>query len=187
MHRRLSMAVIPMAMVLLAGPPAVAADYVQAPRAALAFAGKYQGKVFTGTFPGFRTTMRFDPQDLANARLDVAIPIATASTGNREYDREMRGKAFLDAAGFPQARYTATGFRALGGNRYAADGTLTLRGIARPVTLTFTWTPGPRPLLVGKATVHRLRFDVGGGDWADTKLLPDAIAVATKLELQPAP
>ena len=185
MHKKLLTPLL--STLLLAAAPAFAADYVQAPRAALAFAGKYQGKVFTGTFPGFRTTMRFDPQDLANARLDVAIPIATASTGNRDYDGEMRGKAFLDAAGFPQARYTATTFRALGGDRYAADGSLTLRGIAKPVTLEFTWTPGPRPLLVGKATVHRLRFDVGGGDWADTKLLPDAIAVATKLELQPAP
>ena len=172
---------------LLAGMPAAAADYVQAPRSALAFAGKYQGQLFTGTFPGFRTTMRFDPADLANARLDVTIPIASATTGNREYDGEMRGKAFLDAAGFPQARYTADSFRALGANRYAADGTLTLRGIARPVRLEFSWTPGRRPLLVGHATVHRLAFDVGGGDWADTKLLPDAIAVATQLELRPTP
>ena len=176
-----------MSALLLAAMPALAADYVQAPRAALAFAGKYQGQLFTGTFPGFRTTLRFDPADLANARLDVGIPMATASTGNREYDGEMRGKAFLDATGFPQARFTADRFRALGGNRYAADGTLTLRGVARPVTLEFSWTPGPRPLLVGRATVRRLAFNVGGGDWADTRLLPDAIAVATKLELRPAP
>ena len=68
-----------MSALLLAAMPALAADYVQAPRAALAFAGKYQGQLFTGTFPGFRTTLRFDPADLANARLDVGIPMATAS------------------------------------------------------------------------------------------------------------
>ena len=172
---------------LLAAAPAVATDYVQGPRAGLAFAGKYQGQLFTGTFPGFRTTMRFDPAQLANARLEVTIPVATATTGNREYDGEMRGKAFLDATGFPQARYTADRFRALGGNRYAADGTLSLRGITRPVTLEFSWTPGPRPLLLGKASVRRLAFGVGAGDWADTRLLPDVIAVATRLELRPAP
>ena len=33
-------------------------------------------------------------------------------------------------------------FRSLGGNQYAADGTLSLRGVSKPVTLTFTWTPG---------------------------------------------
>ena len=165
---------------------AFAADYVQGPRSSLAFAGKYQGELFTGTFPGFQTRMRFDPADLGNASLDVTIPLATATTANPEYDVEMRGSAFFDAGKFPQARFTATSFRALSGNRYAADGTLSLHGASKPVTLEFSWTPGAHPVLVGKATVRRLQFDVGGGDWADTGLIPDAIAVATKLELQPA-
>ena len=176
-----------MPALLLACAPALAMDYVQAPRAALAFAGKYQGEVFTGTFPGFRTRMSFDPANLAGARLEVTIPLATATTGKRDYDAEMRGQAFLDTGRFPQARYNADKFRALGGNRYAADGTLRLRGVSRPVTLEFRWTPGPRPMLVGKASVRRLAFGVGGGDWADTRLIPDAIAVATVLELRPAP
>ena len=34
---------------------------------------------------------------------------------------------------------------ALGGNRYAADGTLCLHGVSKPVTFTFTWTPGAQP------------------------------------------
>ena len=88
----------------------------------------------------------------------------------------MRGAAFFDGATFPQARYTATKFRALGGNRYAADGTLSLRGVSKPVTLAFTWTPGAKPVLPGKATVKRLDFGVGGGEWADTALLPNEIA-----------
>lgn len=47
-------------------------------------------------------------------------------------------------------------------------------------------TQGPQPVLNGKATVKRLDFGVGGGDWADTGLIPDAIAVSTKVVLQPA-
>ena len=41
-------------------------------------------------------------------------------------------------------------------------------------------------MLAGKATVKRLDFGVGGGDWADTELLPNEIAVSTKVVLQPA-
>lgn len=166
--------------------PAAATDYVQMAGSTLAFAGKYQGEVFSGRFPGFSTRLSFDPAQLAGAKLDVAIPLATATTGNSDYDDNLRGGDFLDAAKFPQARYTATRFRALGGNQYAADGTLSLRGVSKPVTLTFTWTPGPQPVLNGKATVKRLDFGVGGGDWADTGLIPDAIAVSTKVVLQPA-
>jgi hypothetical protein len=85
----------------------------------------------------------------------------------------MRGDAFFDAAKFAQAHYTATQFRALGGNRYAADGTLSLHGVTKPVTLTFTWASGAQPVLEGKATVNRLDFGIGSGDWADTRPDPE--------------
>ena len=60
------------------------------------------------------------------------------------------------------------------------------RGVSKPVTLTFTWTPGAQPVLSGKATVKRLDFGVGGGDWADTKTIPNEVAVSTKVVLKPA-
>lgn len=174
-----------LALALFAAP-AFATDYVQAPGSGLAFAGKYQGETFTGSFPGFATKMSFDPQQLAASRLEVSIPLATATTRNPDYDSEMRGAAFFASAKFPQATYVATKFRALGGNRYAADGTLSLHGVSKPVTLEFAWTAGARPMLVGTATVKRLDFGIGGGEWADTKLIPDAIAISTKVMLQPA-
>ena len=177
---------IALALLLMFALPAAAADYVQAPGSSLAFAGSYQGDVFTGRFPGFSTRLRFDPAQLASASLDVAIPLASATTGNGDYDENMRGADFFNAAKFPQAHYTATRFRSLGGNQYAADGTLSLHGVSKPVTLTFTWTPGAQPVLAGKATVKRLDFGIGSGDYADTGLIPDAIAVSTKVVLQPA-
>ena len=174
-----------LALLLLAAP-AFTADNVQAPGSALTFAGKYQGEVFTGKFPGFATRFSFDPAQLATAKLEVSIPLATATTGNDDYDDNLRGGDFFASAKFPQARYTATRFRALGGNRYAADGTLSLRGVDKPVTLEFTWTPGAQPVLNGKATVKRLDFGVGGGDWADTSTIPNEVAISTKVVLKPA-
>ena len=177
--------VLAIALALFAAP-AFAADYVQAPGSTLVFAGKYQGEVFTGAFPGFATRLSFDPKQLATARLEVAIPLASATTSNADYDGELRGSAFFNSAKFPQATYTASKFRALGGNRYAADGTLSLHGVDKPVTLEFTWTPGAKPVLAGKATVKRLDFGVGGGDWADTGAIPDEVAVSTRVVLVPA-
>jgi polyisoprenoid-binding protein YceI len=165
---------------------ASAADYTQAAGSSLVFAGSYQGQVFTGRFPGFSTRLTFDPAHLATSKLDVTIPLASATTANKDYDEQMRGDAFFDAGRYAQAHYVATKFRALGGDRYAADGILSLHGVSKPVTLTFTWTPGPQPVLAGKASVNRLDFGVGSGDWADTSLIPDAIAISTKVVLQPA-
>jgi len=173
-----------LALALLCAP-AIAADYIQAPGSSLVFAGTYQGEAFTGRFPGFATTFRFDPKQLATSKLQVSIPLATAATSNADYDGELRGASFFNASKFPRATYLATKFRALGGNRYAADGTLTLRGVSKPVVLEFTWKPGAAPVLSGKATVKRLAFGVGGGDWADTALIPDAIAISTKVVFKP--
>lgn len=172
---------------MLAAPAAaMAADYVQASGSSLAFASRYDGETFTGTFPGFSTRLSFDPARPADGRLEVTIPLAGADTGNAERDETLKDAAFFDVARFAQARYTASGFRALGGDRYAADGTLSLRGVSRPVTLEFSWTPGPRPLLSGRASVPRLAFGIGTGDWADTATLPDAVAVSTRVYLSPA-
>ncbi|MGO4223091.1 YceI family protein [Lysobacter sp. TAF61] len=182
--KRLTLAASLAASLLLAAP-AFAADYVQAAGSSLTFASKYEGEVFTGRFSTFATNFSFDPQALATAKLDVTIQLASASTANTDRDDALKGNDFFASGKFPQARYTATKFRSLGGNQYAADGSLSLRGISKPVTLTFTWTPGAKPVLTGKATIKRLDFGVGGGDWADTALIPNEVAISTKVVFAP--
>ena len=169
---------------LFAALPAFAADYVQAPGSTLIFASNYQGETFTGRFGGFNTTVSFDPANLATSKLDVTIQLAGSKTGNDDRDSTLADTDFFNVGKFAQARYTASKFRALGGNQYAADGTLSLRGVSKPVTLTFTWTPGAQPVLAGKATVKRLDFGVGGGDWADTATIPNEVAISTKVVLK---
>ncbi|TWI00366.1 polyisoprenoid-binding protein YceI [Luteimonas cucumeris] len=185
-HEMSSPAAVAAALVAMMATPAFATDYVQAPGSTLVFASQYDGETFTGSFPGFATKLSFDPAHLADAKLDVTIPLANAKTGNADRDSTLQEADFFNVAKFAQAQYSASKFRALGGNQYAADGTLSLRGVSKPVTLTFTWTPGTQPVLAGKATVKRLDFGVGGGDWADTASIPNEVAISTKVVLQPA-
>lgn len=172
---------------LLAASPVLAADYVQAPGqgSTLVFASKYDGEVFTGTFGGFATALSFDPADPASGRLEVTIPLANARSGNSDRDSTLQSADFFNVGAFATARYTASGFRALGDGQYAADGTLELRGVSKPVTLTFSWKPGAQPVLTGRATVKRLQFGVGGGDWADTGTIPDDTAISTIVRFNP--
>ncbi len=176
-----------LAGVLGASGTALAADYVQAAGSTLTFASSFEGELFTGHFSRFRTRMRFDPQQLDQAMLEVDIPLASATTANPERDETLQSGDFFSSKLFPQARYSAKTFRHLGEDRYAADGTLTLRNISRPVTLTFTWTPGASPVLVGRASVQRLEFGVGGGDWASPEMIPATVAISTRVNLTPAP
>jgi polyisoprenoid-binding protein YceI len=169
-------------------PFAAQADgwHADAKTSALTFTGTYQGDAFDGRFKTFDAAIAFDPAQLANSRFDVKITLASADTANSERDDSLRGVDFFDAAHMPLATYTATKFRGLGGGRYAADGTLSLHGVSKPVTLTFTWNGGATPALVGDAVVNRLDFNVGGGEWADTATIGNAVKVHTALRLGPA-
>ena len=166
--------------------PATAADYVQA-SGALSFASEYQGETFVGLFPDFQATLSFDPAAPQDAKLDVTIPLASADTKNGDRDSTLKTAEFFNVAKFATARYTASGFRSVGGDQYVADGTLELRGVSKPVSLAITWTPGERPVLQGKATVKRLDFGVGAGDWGDVSIIPNDVAVSTKVTFRPAP
>ena len=164
--------------------PVAAAEWAVQPGSWLGFETSYDGEAVEGRFARFAPAVRFDPADLAHARLDVTIDLASADTGHDERDEVLAGEDFFAAAVAAEARYVATTFRALGDRRYVADGMLTLRGVTKPVALAFTWTPGPQPVLDGEATVPRLAFGVGAGDdWADIDVMPDAVTVRTHLVL----
>jgi len=188
MHKLTTPAAVAAALVaMFAAPAAIASDYEQAPGSALSFASQYDGVTFTGRFPEFETHLHFDPDDLASAHLDVSIALASAITGNRDRDSTLKTADFFNITQFARARYSAAHFRALGDNQYAADGTLELKGIEKPVTLTFTWTPasaGVPAILTGSATLKRLEFNIGSGDWKNTGTIPDEVAIATKVRLR---
>ena len=175
-----------MLFALLASSTALAGTWhADGQASTLAFSGVTQDEAFTGKFKTFDATIAFDPAKLAGSRFDVKITLASSDTANAERDDALHGKDFFDAAHNPVATYTATKFRSLGGNRYAADGTLTLRGVSKPVTLTFAWAAGATPALVGDAAVNRLDFKVGGGQWADTSQIANPVKVHTSLKLAP--
>lgn len=167
------------------GQGAHAAEWsVDAQASTLGFSGSAEGMAFDGRFKQFRPKINFDPADLAGARFEVEIDLASADTANAERDETLHGGDFFATTRFPTAVYTATAFRALGDGSFAADGNLSLRGVDKPVTLEFTWASnGTHATLDGSATLNRLDFDIGAGDWADASTISHQIAVKTHLEL----
>ena len=173
-------------LALLTSSSALAADWRSLPGSTLGFTASAQGEAFDGRFARFTPQIRFDPAKLADSRFDVAIDVASADTRNQERDELLRGVEFFGVKKTPQARFLASRFRALGGNRYAADGVLSLHGYSKPVSLVFTWVGGGKPVLTGEASLKRLDFGVGTGDWTDTEDLPNEVKVKTRLLLAPA-
>lgn len=152
----------------------------------LGFAGTAEGMTFEGQFKQFTPNIQFDPADLSNAHFDVEIALTSADTANQDRDQTLQGEDFFATKRFATATYAATVFRDLGDGRFAADGMLSLRGVEKPVTLEFSWaTDGENATLDGTATVNRLDFQIGAGDWADASTISHEITVKTHLQLVP--
>ena len=177
---------LPLTLLLAASFSAQAADWTAQPGSTLGFSASYDGEAFQGAFTKFTPQIRFDPKNPATGLFDVRIAVSSADTKNGERDDTLRGDDFFNTTKFAEARFVANRFRALGGNKFAADGNLTLRGITKPVTLSFTWTGGAKAILDGTALLKRLDFKVGTGDWADIGVLPNEVTVKTHLVLAPA-
>lgn len=172
-------------LLLLAGGAVEAADWRALPGSSLGFTARYQGEAFGGHFARFTPQIRFDPARLGESRFDVGIDLASADTRNQERDDMLRSAEFFNSRKQPQARFVASKFRTLGGNRFVAHGVLSLHGVSRPVALNFTWAATAKPLLIGEARLKRLDFGIGSGEWADTDLLPNEVLVKTRLLLAP--
>lgn len=180
---RVSRVLLP--ILFAASGAAAAGDFTALPGSTLGFSASFQGEAFDGQFGKFTPQIRFDPARLGDSRFNVSIDVGTADTKNEERDDGLRSPEFFNVKKQPQAHYVATRFRSLGGNRFVADGVLTLNGISKPVPLTFTWTAGAKPVLTGQASLKRLDFSVGTGEWTDTDLLPNEVKVKTHLILAP--
>lgn len=154
---------------------------------ALEFTGTIAGGEFKGRFGKFDADIVFDPADLAGSRFRVVVQTGSADTADAERDASLKGPDFFDVARWPTATFEASRFRSTGPGRFEALGSLTLRGVTRDVPVTFEFEvpkDGPHASLSGEATIRRLEFGVGQGEWRDTKWLGDEVRVRFGLVLK---
>ena len=149
------------------------------------FSGVQAGAEFKGMFHKFTAAIEFAPDALEASHFDVQIDLGSVDSMDKDRDGTIRGADIFDIAHWPTARYvtrsvvrTATGF--------AANGSLTLRGVTKDVPIEFKFTPGSGGArLEGGAKLKRLDFGAGQGDWKSTEWVADAVKVNFVLVLKP--
>ncbi len=148
-----------------------------APGGTLGFRTVYSGEAINGRFARWTADIQFSPDDLAHSKIAVDIDLASVSSGDGERDDTLKGDDFFGVAAHPKAHFTASKIRKQGAG-YVADGTLDLAGASRPVPVSFTLKiDGNHAQASGTATVKRLSFGVGKGQWSDASTIPDGVAV----------
>ncbi|HSC18683.1 MAG TPA: YceI family protein, partial [Rhizomicrobium sp.] len=124
----------------------------------------------------------FDPADLAHSRALITIDLASETSSDSETDEGVKGAEGFAVSQFPAATFQATSFTHKAGNQYVANGTLSIKGISRPVTLPFTLTlSGNTAHVVGRAQVVRNDFHVGTGEWEKPEPVAHDVTVTVDL------
>lgn len=155
-------------------------------KSTLEFAATWEGTVFKGAFSRFDAFINFDPAELEASSFDVRIDVTSARTGSRERDEGMAEPDWFDFAVYPMARYQATDFQSIGGGRFQANGQLELKGVVHTVPVKFSWRELPgKAELAGGASISRLDFGIGQGDWATDEIIGLLVEVEFGLELVP--
>lgn len=170
------------AVAIAAATPAAAQVRWTVDKAAssVGFRGSMSGAAFDGRFRRWDAQILFDPAALNKSSVTAVIDLASAATGDASRDQSLPGGEWFDTARFPRATFTAKKFQALGGTRYAAIGTLTIRGVSRPVTLPFQLViQGRQARMRGILTLNRTTFGIGQGQFAG----PDTVAHAVQVSV----
>jgi cytochrome b561/polyisoprenoid-binding protein YceI len=148
---------------------AEAADWkVDPAKSKLGFQGSLSGQSFEGTFKKWEAEIAFDPAKPAEGHAKVTIDMASAVTGDKQRDAALPDSDWFSVKKFPQAVFEATKFIVKDATHFDAEGSLTIRGNAKPVTMPFTLEiAGDSAHAVGKLDIVRSDFGVGQGEWAD--------------------
>lgn len=91
-----------------------------------------------GRFSAFAGTITVDPSDPLASVVDATIQATSVDTHDEQRDAHLRSPDFFDVEAFPTITFRSSGLRADGGD-YEVDGELTIKGIARPVTVTLEY------------------------------------------------
>jgi len=146
------------------------------------FRSSFAGMGFEGGFSRWDARINFDPKNLAGSRAVVTIDLASVNSGDADRDQTLPTAEWFDVKKTPQATFTSTSFRDLGGGRYQASGNLTLKGVTRPVSFPFTLAiQGTTARVTGQATLNRSQFKVGQGQFAGADTIPYEVVVPINL------
>jgi polyisoprenoid-binding protein YceI len=138
-----------------------------------------------GRFDRWKADILFGPKALDRSKVTVTIDMSSAKTGDDQRDAALPSPDWFDSAAHPNAVFTATRFTQSGEGKYVAHGTLSLRGVTKPLDLPFDLKiEGAKAVVTGRASLDRVAFGVGQGEFAATDQIPAKVQIRVQLRAQ---
>lgn len=124
------------AAALLAAPAFAADTYtIDKNHSEAVFTIKHLVSRVSGRFGDFSGAINVDPAAPAQSSVELTINTASIDTDVADRDKHLKSPDFFDVEKFPTITFKSSKVTPAGANKYNVDGTLTMRGVSKPVTL----------------------------------------------------
>lgn len=176
-------------LALLAGAgAAIGACWVpDVDRSRLAFEIKQANAPLNGSFARYDACICLDVEDLSSASVRAEVETASVDTQLSKLDKALVGPDFFHSDRWPIATYQSDRIVRTGDGQFRAQGTLTIRDIPKPLSVPFRFRiPGEDQTATasGETTIKRLDYDLGKGEWADTRWVGNKVHITFDATLQ---
>ena len=131
-----------------------------------------------GKFNKFTAQVAFDPAKPTAGTASITIDTGSYDLGDDDYNKQVRGAEWFDAAKYPTATFVSSAIAPAGGNKYNVTGKITIKGKSQTLTVPVTVTQqGATETFDGALPIKRTQFDVGTGEWKDTSVVADDVVI----------
>jgi polyisoprenoid-binding protein YceI len=145
----------------------------------------------TGQFKNFGATVETEGDDFTTAKIGFNADVNSISTNNEQRDAHLKNGDFFDVENHPQLTFVGDKLEQIDEERYKLHGTLTMRGVSKPVVLNvehggITQDPWGNTRtgfsITGK--VNRMDYGVSFGAVTETGglLLGDEVTISANTE-----
>jgi polyisoprenoid-binding protein YceI len=180
-------------------PDVPAGEYtLDAAHARLTFHLSHMGfSNYTARFRRFDAKLQFDPRNLTSTQLTATVDPRSIETDypdpKYDFNAELAGEHFLDAAKFPEITFRTTQVEDLGNQAMRVHGELTLHGVTKPIVLDATYNggysghpmdPHARVGFSAQGVLRRSEFGISGGipEAASNMGVGDQVAIVIESE-----
>jgi polyisoprenoid-binding protein YceI len=148
-------------------------------KSSLTFTATQNNAPVSGNFKTFTADIDFDPAKLNTSHATVSVDINSVTASYQELVTTLLGADWFNAKQYPKAIFKSTSIAKVKDNDYQVQGNLSIRDKTIPVTVFFNLKKytGNSAVFVGHASLKRLLFGVGQGDWAKTDQVKDDVEV----------
>ncbi len=148
----------------------------------------------TGRFNEFTGHVNFPEQGTLPGEISIQVKTASLDSGNRQRDGHLKSEDFLKAQTNPEITFNSQKITHISGDKYRAQGILSVAGVANPFIIDFTMTPAVKDTWNFENRFVKFRSKFSRKDFrivwnktlADNKyLVGDMITIWGTFQLQP--